>query len=507
MRNILKPLLITTLGIFSTIILSGYLFYKSEFDMAHYGDVSMLLKQNRLDLFLGLLISIFILSVFWYIFGKLQIRSFWKKVIPLLLVSGLLQLLVIFFFRTNFTADWEVVWRIAKELMSNNLSSIQKGGYLYAYPINFGLGVYFIFLNFISLDNTYLARILNVVYSLMTIVILNKTLLALNPKYEKYSGRFLVLSVLFLPAIFISNLVYNEVISTMLFLAGVYLSVSSDRPGIKRLILIAIIFSLGNSLRSIGPLFAFSTIVYFYLMRVYWQKIAFFMVLLVIGFAAPLWLFNAIYRSAGRIVEPLGKNSVPITAWANIGLTDKYFGYWDQGESYSMYTNDANWNKKEANKLYIKGLQNKINAYQPRGIATIYYKKLVWLWTEGTYQSVYLGMSHSAPGGYREETWVSKYFEQNLKQREFFKTPMYYWNLLSLISIFLFIGYIICTRKWFLLHKEMILALILLSFIFFYLLWEVKPRYIFLVYPYLQLLAFISIINLIEITKNKWLKD
>jgi len=65
-----------------------------------------------------------------------------------------------------------------------------------------------------------------------------------------------------------------------------------------------------------------------------------------------------------------------------------------------------------ANRLYYRGIRQKIKEYGLLGIANIYFKKLVWLWTEGTYQSVYLGMSHRSPGGYMKETAVSRFLNE-----------------------------------------------------------------------------------------------
>ncbi|MDP2946782.1 MAG: hypothetical protein Q8N88_01585 [Nanoarchaeota archaeon] len=300
-----------------------------------------------------------------------------------------------------------------------------------------------------------------------------------------------------------TNLVYNEVLSTMLFLAGVYLCVKFiNQKKMRLLIGIAFFFSLGNFIRSLGFLFAAASVLYFLLMKVNLRTITLFVVAIVIGFVTPLWFINWQLYSRGKIKEPLGKNAVPILKWIHMGLTKTYFGYWDQGESYYMYARDASWSKKEANKIYCEGIKHKIKEYGGPEIVNIYFKKLVWLWTEGTYQSVYLGMSHSNPDGYIEETTVSRFFEQKIENRDPIKIMMYFENLILLLTIFIFIGFIILSRRWELINTEMILILILLFFIFFYLLWEVKPRYVYPVYPYILLLSCISVIKLFNYKKQ-----
>lgn len=283
----------------------------------------------------------------------------------------------------------------------------------------------------------------------------------------------------------------------MLFLLGIYLSIKlPEKYSFKTLIAITLAFSAGHFIRSIGYLFIVSTAVYFFLMKVDIQKILLFIIFTVIGFMLPLRIINSLLYSQNLISEKLGQNSIPLTKWVHMGLTEKYVGYWDQGESYWIYPHEAKWNKKEADHLYRIGIKYKITEHGWVGVANIYLKKIVWLWTEGTYQSVYLGMSHSSPGGYVEKTPVSNFFEADLKRREIFKVPMYFQNTIFLISIFTFLIHIIYRKKWTLLKKETILIITITAFIVFYLIWEVKPRYLYPVYPYLILLSFISLINI-----------
>lgn len=495
-RNFLKLFCLFLFGFFLIIILSGVFFYKAEFCMVKYGDIPVLIKQNLRFLIIGICTSALIYSLLWLLLKKVWLLLF--------IIFIILQISVIFYFRVNLTADWKAFYGIAQEILTGDFSELKPGGYLYAYPHNLGITLYYVILNILAPANLYFPRILNVLYSTVTIFLTNRIFLLLNPVNVRYKKHFFVFSLLFIPPIFMTNLVYNEVLSTMLFLAGVYLCVKFiNQKKMRLLIGIAFLFSFGNFIRSLGFLFAAASVLYFLLMKVNLKTITLFAVAMVIGFVTPLWFINWQLYSRGKIEEPLGKNSVPILKWIHMGLTKTYFGYWDQGESYYMYARDTSWNKKEANKIYYEGIKHKIKEYGGLGIVNIYFKKLVWLWTEGTYQSVYLGMSHSNPDGYIEETTVSRFFEQKIENRDFIKIMMYFENLISLMAIFIFVGFIISSRRWELINTEMILILILLIFICFYLLWEVKPRYIYPIYPYILLLSCISIIKLFNYKKQK----
>ncbi len=502
-RDILKFLCISVLGVFLIIILSGSLVYKADFDIVRYGDTSVLKQQNVPQFIIGVGDGMAIFTILWLIVGKGRKFDLLKYGWLLLFINVVLQILVIFFFRIKLTADWEVLYNIAKEFTKNNFSALQSGGYLYAYPHNLGITLYFTILNIIAPGNIYLLRVLNIVYSLITIIIINKTFLTLNPENQKYSREFFIISVFFIPAVFMSNLAYNEVVSTMLFLTAVYLCIKFiNNQNTKLLISSAFLFSIAHFIRSIGFLFVGAVFFYFLLVGIKLRKIALFIILVTIGFTSPLWLINRVFMATGKISEAVGINSIPITKWVHMGLTKKYFGYWDQGESYWMYARDATWDKKEASRLYREGIKRKIIDYGWPQIVNIYYKKVVWLWTEGTYQSVYLGMSHSNPGGYLEKTRVSDFFEQHLERRDIFKLPMYFGNIVSLLTILIFTTYVTWKRKLSLITRELILVLLLLAFISFYLIWEVKPRYIYPVYPYLLLLFFISFIKLLKVKRQ-----
>jgi hypothetical protein len=184
-----------------------------------------------------------------------------------------------------------------------------------------------------------------------------------------------------------------------------------------------------------------------------------------------------------------------------MGINEKYYGYWDQGESYYIYFRDADSNRVKSEELFTKQIINKFNKMGLTGTLEMYYKKSLWMWTEGTYQSVYYGMSHPSPGGYKEETPVSKYFVENLEKRDIIKWTMYDTNLLIylLILCYLMINLIKNTIN----IKESIFILIFLAFIGFYLLWEIKPRYIYPSYPYLLILSYLA---MSKIFKEGYLK-
>src|SRR3989304_9189104 len=102
-RDILKFLCTSVLGIFLIIILSGALVYKADFDIVRYGDTSVLRQQNIPQFIIGIGVGVAIYTLLWLIVGKDRKFDLLKNGWPLLLINVVLQILVIFFFRIKLT--------------------------------------------------------------------------------------------------------------------------------------------------------------------------------------------------------------------------------------------------------------------------------------------------------------------------------------------------------------------------------------------------------------------
>ena len=97
-RDILKFLCTSVLGIFLIIILSGALVYKADFDMVRYGDTSVLRQQNVPQFIIGIGVGGARCALLCLIVGKGHEYNLLKNGWTLLLINMLLQILVIVFF-------------------------------------------------------------------------------------------------------------------------------------------------------------------------------------------------------------------------------------------------------------------------------------------------------------------------------------------------------------------------------------------------------------------------
>ena len=128
----------------------------------------------------------------------------------------------------------------------------------------------------------------------------------------------------------------------------------------------------------------------------------------------------------------------------------------------------------------------------------MYYKKLVWTWTEGTYQIDRYGIGVTASfdrrgnrllGGYCYNNMATDLLKEDSAIRSYLLFMLYITNFLKYCFIFIRAINSIRTRSF----SELLLVLVILGFIAFYLLWEIKSRYIYPVYPMLIILSYLGL--------------
>lgn len=107
-------------------------------------------------------------------------------------------------------------------------------------------------------------------------------------------------------------------------------------------------------------------------------------------------------QATNVVDEPINENSAPVYMWLNMGINLETFGFWDNWQSYTIYQQDANYNKAESTQLFKEEISHKLSEASLRDVVKMYYKKIVWTWTEGTYQMERYGLGNdgsSSNGG------------------------------------------------------------------------------------------------------------
>jgi hypothetical protein len=470
---------------FILFLLSASLIRRAEFCGYRYGDNPVWTDENPVTLALSVLLTLLVLFLV-YRLGKYLERFGRRKVLFTILgLSALVQALFILSFPAKQFADQDIVNRISLQVITGNYKNFQAKGYLFRYPNNVGITI-FLSLVYRLLPNSLLApKLLNVVFSTVTTYFIFRIYEEIPfPNKDKGLG-LLILSGFFIPMILLNNLVYNDVYATTLFTGAAYYAVRF--AGTRRwpyLALSGIFILMGDFLRQVGLILLAAVSVYYIARRIPVIRVIAFLAAVLTLLSLPMWIVNTYLMRAGVISEPLGKNSIPIHMWINIGMNEKKFGYWDDGYSYNIYIRQGGENKKRSMEIYMRLIRQYLQTRKLTGIARVYAKKNIWLWTEGTYQAEYYGIGS---WGYIYPTLASEYVKNNQPFRDSARWVMHVTNLALLFLIFLGLLRSIQYRQG---YPFLLSAIIFLGFICFYTVWEIKPRYIFPVYPQLLLMSY-----------------
>lgn len=198
--------------------------------------------------------------------------------------------------------------------------------------------------------------------------------------------------------------------------------------------------------------------------------------------------------------EPVGENSAPVYMWLNMGINLERFGFWDNMESYQIYQRQANYNKAESADLFKQEIGKKLYEASASDLVQMYYKKIIWTWTEGTYQMDRYGIGNESSmgagrgrgggiaGSYSYTNVITELLQGDSAYRTGLLWIVYVMNFLMYCFIFIrLVGGIRRKR-----YDEVSLILVILGFIGFYILWEIKSRYIYPVYPLLVVLSYMG---------------
>jgi hypothetical protein len=491
------------LAFFIGLFIASSFFIRAKYNYSLYGDTTVLEKQHLL---LFIVVIAAVLGLSWVLYRLcLKLNQYSRKIVipAVLLFSFAIQLVIIFFFTRMPTDDSQTVLSLAWAMLYNkDYSSFQSGGYLYMFPFNFSIVLYLKALLFLFPDNYLVIKIFNILFSLVTTLMVYLLYKELNPKSKSNDYGILVVAATYIPSLFMSNFIYNDVIATALLTSALYYAVKFiRRRAMKDILAAAILLALGNYFRSTGMIFLIAVLLSLLLsMRSLGVKktLASIGITLLI-FNIPNWTQNAMLQATGVVDESPSSNSAPVYMWLNMGINLETLGFWDNRESYNIYQQEANYNKAESVELFKASISNKLSGATVGELAEMYYKKLIWTWTEGTYQVERYGIGNdgsSVAGGrgglvmdhYSYTTFATELLQGDSSNRSGLLWILYVQNFLMYVFILIrLIGGIRAKR-----YEETSLILVILGFIGFYLLWEIKSRYIYPVYPLLIVLSYMG---------------
>jgi len=475
------PLVILT--VFLACILTASMFWRAEYCSYRHGDSPAWISQNVLLLLVTAGV-IFCVSLGIYgLCSELNHRSKNLAAGNILYLSFAVQVLYVILIPTEQFADQKTVNVIAQEVINGKFGAFRRGGYLYQYPNNIGIVLMLSLVYRLFPRSMLVPKILNAVFSTITSYLVIRIYEESDPARRNRSLSILVYSGFFLPVILLNNLVYNDIYATTLFTAAVYYAVRFSRSQRwKHLLLCGLFIAAGDFVRKLGVIFLIAVTLFLFIQGTKPGKIFAFMGMTILLFRLPLICVNGWLLGNGIITEPVGMNSVPIHMWIHMGMNDKKFGYWDDGYSYGIYLREGRQNKAQSAQIYYGLIRNRLRGNNLIKTLGVYVTKNFWLWTEGTYQAEYYGIGN---WGYLYPTFFSGLLADSQETRDVLRWIMHADNFLILLVSLYGLVTALRDKKYF---TVILPSIIILGFIGFYTLWEIKPRYIYPAYPYLMLL-------------------
>ncbi|MEC0125556.1 glycosyltransferase family 39 protein [Paenibacillus pabuli] len=505
MSKVIHKSLYLIMLVFVGVFIVSSLFVRAQYNYTLYGD-NPILGTQQWSIFIPVIALLLVSGVGLYRLCLKLNKYSPKVVIPVVLLCSLgIQILIIFVFPRVPTDDSQTVLSLAMNMLYNqDYSSFETGGYLHMFPFNYSTVLYLKTLLYLFPDNYLVIKLFNSLFSTVTTLMIYLIYKQLNTKSAERDYGVLIFAATYLPSLFLNNLIYNDVIATAFLTTCLYFLIRFVREkSWQTIVIAAILLAIGNDFRSIGVIVLIAAMLTILLnMRsIGFKKGIASIFVLAILFNVPGWTQNAALKSSGAVSEPVGENSAPVYMWLNMGINLERFGFWDNMESYQIYQRQANYNKAKSTALYKQEIERKLSEASLSDLAQMYYKKMIWTWTEGTYQmdrygigneNSSSGMGRGRAGGiagsYSYTNAVTDLFQGYSVYRIGLLWVVYVMNFLMYCFIFIRLIGGICGKR----YDEVPLILIILGFIGFYILWEIKSRYIYPVYPLLVVLSYMG---------------
>lgn len=456
-----KFLLIFTIICFSISLIGAIFFYTNRsYDYL-----------NPLVLIVGSIVYLLLLIKLYKVIIKLDDKK--KKIIVGILLGLQFILLLISAFVISSIPQVDLIHILTEINSLNDTGSILNNVYYSVYPNNrFLLIILYGLQKIIPISNQILFSLLSTICISVMSLFTYKTV---NKVWDLNKG-LLSLFICVLSPIFYLYVSYYYTDVLMLPFASIliYLIVKTkDEKNLKSNVLygllIGIIAIIGYKIRAV----AIFILVAYFVYLIFTKKI-----LIVLKKFAPI-IIGAILTITciGTIENKFFTNvnvdkKFPMTHWIMMGVNEKSYGYYSQ-DDYNLSSSASN--VSERTDLNIKEIKNRLSDLGPFGTVKLLVVKLVSVWGKGDYSyQKYLELVNDFNPSYsyllEDKNIVINYLLQ------FSKIVVMFMAIISLINIYKS-------------GKKSIIAISLFGAVFFYLVWEVCPRYGLSFLPWLILIG------------------
>ncbi len=357
-------------------------------------------------------------------------------------------------------------------------------GYLSAAGTQIPSSIYLWIILKIFGKSIFIPKFFNMIFNMVTYLFIYKI-------YKLYSDEsdnakaIIWFSAFFIPPVLYENHIYNDVLFTMLTVIMIYLVLRRKYTKIVLALLcgISIIQCL---FRLCGVIYIIAMAMYMILFQKEWKKAVLCSIIILTGIMGITKVNTAVFQT-----DP--SKETPIWSYIQMGINEEEFGFQDG-------THSANWTWEDC-----------VEKYRTMGwkrVLKTMAKKEIWMWTEGTYQAQRYGFGDAAAVYTHENNLTGEL--RNLKGN--------FRNILDLIMKGQYTMYMLLALVGLSKRRERkeysLLLYVICGMACFYLIWEMKSRYIYPLYPLFLVFAYfgwrdvvqrkIKLRNIIPAVGQKW---
>lgn len=455
-----------------TFIIAGMLIINSVY---LYTDMPAF-KINNIFNYIGILINV-LLFLGLIVIDKLVIGKYFKKRyidIIIFLIYFVIEYIYIKIVPLKPFSDMQYVTEIALSNFKNNID------YLKIYPNNLPIAIIFNLIFRITSYKIIYIKIFNIICNILIIFFAQSIYKNI---YKKESRIILLFGIFnFAPIIYVNH-IYNDIIFVTIVMFAIFLITKNNESKFD-IWLISISLFLQYIIRPVGIIIIIASTMYYILKNKNVKNVLIILSVFV--------LCNIVYLQIEKRILANSEEKYPIWSFIQMGLNEEEFGFQDG-------THSKEWT--------FKDVQNRIQELGPIRLLKLLCKKQYWLWTEGTYQAERYAFGYGSAERFEYQTGITEEIE-DVENSIIKKTLEYIMKGQYLIFIILaFLDLIIIDKDKEIEDKKEFLLYIIIGLFCFYTIWEMKSRYIYVLYPIFLILSTEGTQKLLnEINKRRNLK-
>lgn len=455
-NHVIHKIATNFLVILFTIIVIGMLCMNSIYLYIDKPDFQV----NNIWNYIGILVNVIGIIVF-IIINKIIELKFSKKNFFTVIIFLIYLIGEIVYLKLVPLKPFSDMYYVTEIASSNFKNQIQ---YLQTYPNNLPTTIIFYLLLKMSSNNVFIIKLFNVFCNIITIYFAYKIYYNV---YKQDNKMVILLGITSISTFLYANNAYNDVIFTLLTTIILYL-VTKEEKTKKDIILLVIMSFLQFIIRPVGIILIIAICMYFILKKYDYK--------MVITIVSMFVIFNLLYTLLENCMIPKSEETqqYPIWSFIQMGINEEEFGF---------------QNSTHSTKWTVDDVKYRINELGVKRLGVLLAKKEYWLWTEGTYQVGRYAFGDGQEGLYDYETPITKFVvspdsSKIRKALDYMMKGQYFvFILLSFVEL------VIKDKSKDEKEKEDLLYYFIIGLFCFYLIWEIKSRYIYCLYPIFLILS------------------